>query len=78
MSKQVVARIIESIGSERLQASLGVTGHSIRAAKVAGRFPASWYAVVSDLCRTAGIECSIDLFRWKEGIGAAVLAGDAA
>lgn len=60
--KSEVRRLTEQIGSEKLQAALGVSEYSIRHARTTGRFPASWFTVVRDLC---GGECSEELFNFK-------------
>jgi hypothetical protein len=38
---------------------------SIRAARAAGQFPASWFDMLEVECRAKGIECPRELFAFK-------------
>ena len=61
-----VSEIIEMVGSAKIQSLLGVTEFSIRAARRDGKFPANWFAVISDQCAEAQVECPRGLFNFKE------------
>lgn len=60
-----VAAIIDKLGWPTLAKSLGVGRTAIVNAKTAKQFPAAWYPTVRDLCKSAGVECSEDLFSWR-------------
>ena len=75
MNKQAVIHITDAFPVDDLCARLGVTPHSVRYARTVGVFPASWYAVLSDMCTTAGILCPRSAFNWK---APAQATGDAA
>ncbi|ETW13372.1 hypothetical protein ATO8_09171 [Roseivivax marinus] len=51
MSKHPVHQTIDQIGAEFLAQELGVSEFSIRAAKRARKFPATWCDVVEQLCK---------------------------
>lgn len=64
-TKPTVIAIIDTLGAETLCARFEVTNHAVRAARVAGSFPASWYATLDVMCAEAGIECPREAFNWK-------------
>ena len=57
--------IIEGLGRKELAARLGVGLTAVSNASVSGRFPAAWFAVVSELCEVRGIECPTSAFNFK-------------
>lgn len=60
------SQIIKSIGRGKLLARLGVVSSSISRAEKDGKFPASWFAVIRDLCRENKIDPPSDnLFAFK-------------
>ena len=65
MKQNHARQIVSALGSDAIEARVGVGRHSIRAAKLAGVFPASWYVAVRDLCMSAGISCPLDAFSWR-------------
>jgi len=65
-AKDAVVSISDALGSAQIEAALRVTSHSVRHARVSGRFPARWYAVLSRLCDEAGIDCPLCAFAWIE------------
>lgn len=65
MNKPAVLEITDAIPSELMCARLGVSAHSVRGARTSGVFPASWYAVLSDICAEVGVGCPRDAFNWK-------------
>lgn len=69
--KNVVAAIIEVLGSEAIEQKLGVSEFAVRAAKRNGIFPASWYLPISEMCSAVGHACPIDVFNWKSPDNAA-------
>jgi hypothetical protein len=71
MSKDSVGQIVSQIGATRLAAELGVSHHSIRAAKTAGSFPASWYMTIRRLCEEADAACPVAAFNWRRAESAA-------
>ncbi len=68
MHKESVDQIVSAIGLSRLAAELGVSHHSIRAAKNAGSFPASWYATVRQLCDRHDVPCALAAFNWRKPV----------
>jgi hypothetical protein len=57
--------IIKALGRENIAARIGVSDFSIRHARASGKFPASWYAPLREMCAEAGVACSLDAFNWK-------------
>lgn len=66
MQRATVKVIVESLGRDDLCEHLGVGKFALKHVLNDGRFPASWYAVVSDLCKARSIECPLELFNFKE------------
>lgn len=60
-----VKQIIDRITPEAIAGVLGVSSHSIIAARKAGSFPASWFDVVETECERRGIRCPRGLFNFK-------------
>lgn len=58
-------RIADRIGRVELASAVGVSKAAVSNAVVTNRFPASWYAVIKDICNTAGIECPLCAFNFK-------------
>lgn len=58
--------IIRTIGPERIKAVCDVGGSSIRAARAAGQFPASWFDNMERECEAKGIPCPRELFAFKK------------
>jgi hypothetical protein len=66
MSNASVSTIIEALGSKAIEDALCVSSHSVRHAKYTGKFPASWYARLSDLCAGKQVECPLSLFNFLQ------------
>lgn len=65
MNKTSVHQITKHFGADVIAATFGVTEHSVRYARTAGVFPASWYDALSIMCLEAGIACPRNAFNWK-------------
>lgn len=65
MDQHQVHQIVSQLGDEAITRELGVSIHSVRAAKRERVFPASWYAAVKRLCDEAGIDCPEDAFNFR-------------
>ncbi len=65
MNKQAVKHIIDSLGADAICDAIGVGKHSVRFARNAGEFSASWRGVLKALCDEKFIACPDDAFRWK-------------
>ncbi len=63
------SEVCDKLGRKRIADSLGVGVTTISNAAVSGVFPAKWYAVVKNLCRTEGIECPDELFNFIKPAG---------
>lgn len=69
--------ILDALGDELVRSELFGDGPASRKsgllpgtkalsqARWAGKFPASWYAKLNELCSTAGIPCPLCLFNFK-------------
>jgi len=57
--------IIEAVGAGNICERLGVSHHSVRAAKTAGTFPASWFMWMRSLCDEHHVECPMEAFNWR-------------
>lgn len=64
-----VGDVIELVGADVIQQRCDVSPYSIRAAIRDGRFPASWYRVLHELCHERGQQCPMCLFNFKTGGG---------
>lgn len=60
-----VIEICQAVGRKKIAARLGVGATAVSNAVVAGVFPASWFAVISDACKEAEVECPREAFNWK-------------
>lgn len=65
MDRTIVHQITSALGSDAICAELNVKHHSIRYAKFKGRFTASWYGVLSEMCAESGIECPKSAFTFR-------------
>lgn len=72
MTHNIAKSITDQIGADRISKAIGVSSHSIRHARTEGTFPASWYAVLSDMCKQQGIECPLSAFNWKTPVSASL------
>jgi len=68
-----VKEIVDVLGREAIMARLDIKKSAISQACIAGRFPSSWFAVISDMCAEAGIECRRSLFSFKGDVPALVV-----
>ena len=57
-----VADICDVLGRRNVALAVGVRATSVSNAVVEGRFPAKWYLVIAEMCRTADIPCPNELF----------------
>lgn len=55
-------KIAETIGYREIAAAVGVGTTAVSNAVVRGKFPASWFVAVSQLCATRELECSAEAF----------------
>ena len=69
MSK--VKDILTQLGEDEVREALGVSTHSIAAAKRERRFPSNWFAVIERMCVEEGIPCPRNLFAFRSGKDAA-------
>jgi hypothetical protein len=60
-----VKSTVSALGRARIAREVGVTVAAVGNAIAEGRFPASWYGVVSKLCADASIECPLTIFAMK-------------
>lgn len=72
MSDSHVHRITRELGAETVAKTVGVSLHSVRAARAAGAFPANWYGVLKDICDERGIPVPLSAFNMKRGAKKAV------
>ena len=66
MKKNLAKEITSAIGQDVVMSALGVSHHSITNARTKGRFPASWFFIMNDLCSGAGIDCPMSVFNWRK------------
>lgn len=60
------SKIISVLGAKEIAAAVGVRHCSaVYNAASGGRFPASWFLSIRDMCEKAGVECPESLFNWK-------------
>lgn len=57
-----VSELADRIGRKQIASAAGVGLTAVSNAVVRGSFPATWFIVVSDLARVAGIDCPPHLF----------------
>jgi hypothetical protein len=57
--------IIDKLGGEAISRRVGVKLRSVRFARTAGTFPASWYREISQMCADVGEPCPWDAFNWN-------------
>lgn len=62
-----VSTICDKLGRDAIMRRLGVGKTAISNAVTAGKFPASWYAGLSDMCAASGIECPLEAFSFRAG-----------
>lgn len=72
MSESHVHRITRELGAEAVASTVGVSLHSVRAARAAGAFPANWYELLKDVCDERGIPVPLSAFNMKRGAKKAV------
>lgn len=48
-----------------LKERLCVKDRTLREARANGYFSASWYPIVSDICKEYGLDCPMDAFNFK-------------
>lgn len=65
-SMKTVADISEQLGRRDMERELGVTRAAIANAVSDGKFPASWYGIISSMCAEREIDCPLDAFRMRE------------
>jgi len=65
MNKSAVHHITETLGSEAIQARLGVRHSSVRRARWLGAFPGDWYGQLKPMCDEVGIPCPMSAFNWR-------------
>lgn len=65
MSKETVKQIADKLGDEAIAKACGVSDHSVRNARWQGRFPASWFPVIREMCSGAKIKCPESAFNFK-------------
>jgi len=64
--------VIEVLGRKQIREFLGVGNTAISNALCReGKFPASWYGPIRQLCDEAGVDCPLSAFNWKQAKGAA-------
>lgn len=61
-----VAAITSEIGRRALAERMGLSVHAVNMAAYKGKFPASWFRVMRDVCAEKGIDCPEDLFAFRE------------
>lgn len=57
--------ILEALGRRKVAGALGVGITAVGNAASDGTFPANWFAVITEMCREEGIQCSPNLFRMR-------------
>lgn len=73
LQESTVAEIVERLGREAIMSRLGIKKSAISQACIAGRFPSSWFAVISSMCAEASVSCPMSLFTFKGDIPAPVV-----
>jgi hypothetical protein len=68
MSNSHVHRITRELGAEAVAETVGVSLHSVRAARAAGAFPANWYELLKVVCDERGIPVPLSAFNMKRGV----------
>lgn len=64
-NKPAVKSIIDTLGEDAICSRFGVLPRTLRHVREDGSFAASWYAGLSEMCASTGIECPLDAFNWK-------------
>lgn len=59
---QTPASIADAIGRRAIAEALGLGATAVSNAVVRGYFPATWFAVISGLCKQAGVDCPMTCF----------------
>lgn len=60
------SKMISVLGVKEIAAAVGVRHCSaVYNAASGGRFPASWFLSIRDMCEEVGIECPESLFNWR-------------
>lgn len=57
--------ICDTLGRANIADALGVGLTAVSNAAVSGKFPASWFPAVREMCDAAGVDCPEELFRFK-------------
>jgi hypothetical protein len=61
--------IIRALGAKKIASAVGVRHESaVYNAASSGRFPASWYLSLRDMCVEGGHPCPESLFNWKSSM----------
>ena len=60
------SEIASAVGRVKMQEALNVGPTAISKYVVAGKFPASWFIVLKNLCADIGLDCPPHLFGMKE------------
>lgn len=66
MNTATPKHILDQIDRQRLQHRLKVKAHALSMAISRGKFPASWFPIVSEECAEAGIECPVAAFAFRD------------
>lgn len=69
--------LADAIGRRKIAEALGVLPTAVSNAVVRGRFPSSWFLILSRLAADAGLDCPPELFgmRFAQSGGGAVSDG---
>ena len=71
-----VHHIADAVGRKEIAEATGVGISAVKNAIVRGRFPASWYLIVSELAARHGVECPPECFGMRTADGSCLSAAD--
>jgi hypothetical protein len=60
-----VTSVLDKLGRVRVAKSLGVSVQAVSNAAGLGKFPSSWYLILSEMSAADGIDCPGTLFAMK-------------
>ena len=63
--KEQMRRIVDALGAEAIAQRVGGARRTVFVHCENGRFPASWFMALKDMCEEAGIPCPPALFYFK-------------
>jgi hypothetical protein len=65
MTNPHVDEIVAKLTERAICEALGVSSFSVKSARSAGRFPASWFRLISEMCAVNDVSCPIEVFNMR-------------